>query len=74
MVFLDFWARRAVTTTLAPKFGGPTQKWGRAGLGRGGAATKSRAPVPEMRTCSPPTFPKKLKNNQALSLLDRPWR
>jgi hypothetical protein len=37
MVFSDLWARRAVKTTLAPKFGGPAQKWGRAGLGKGGA-------------------------------------
>jgi hypothetical protein len=25
-----------VKTTLVPKFGGPTQKWDRAGLGKGG--------------------------------------
>jgi hypothetical protein len=37
MVFSDFWAGRAVTTTLSPKFRGPTQRWGRAGLGEGGA-------------------------------------
>jgi hypothetical protein len=37
MVFSDLWAGWAVKTTLAPKFGGPAQKWGRAGLGGGGA-------------------------------------
>jgi hypothetical protein len=43
MVFSDFWAGQAVKTTLVPKFGSPIQKWARAGLGGGGAATKSRA-------------------------------
>jgi hypothetical protein len=61
MVFLDLWVGRAVTTTLASKFGSPAQRWGRAGLGRGGAATKLWAPVLEMHTCSPPTFPPKKK-------------
>jgi hypothetical protein len=34
--FFFFWARRAVKTTIVPKFGSPAQKWGRAGLGKGG--------------------------------------
>jgi hypothetical protein len=37
MVFSDLWAGQAVKTTLAPKFGGPAQRWDRAGLGKGGA-------------------------------------
>jgi hypothetical protein len=36
MVFSDLWAGRAMKTTLAPKFGGPVQRWGKAGLGKGG--------------------------------------
>jgi hypothetical protein len=37
MVFSDLWAGRVVKTTLALKFGGPAQRWDRAGLKRGGA-------------------------------------
>jgi hypothetical protein len=41
--------------TLAPKFGGPVQKWDRACLGgRGGLATKLQAPAPP--TPSPPVM------------------
>jgi hypothetical protein len=36
MVFSDLWVGRAVKTTLTPKFGGPAQRWGRVGLGKGG--------------------------------------
>jgi hypothetical protein len=37
MVFLNLWAGRAVNSTLASKFGGPAQRWGRTGLRKGGA-------------------------------------
>jgi hypothetical protein len=55
MVFSDLWAGRAVTTTLSPKFGSPTQRWGRAGQGGRGAASKSRAPAPWGDQRSPPS-------------------
>jgi hypothetical protein len=67
MVSFDLWVGWAVTTTLAPKFGGPAQRWGRAGLGRGGAATKLRALAPEMHTCNLPTFPNKILKNKIKS-------
>jgi hypothetical protein len=54
MVFSDFWARRAVKTTLAPKFGGPGQRWGRAGLGKGGAGWNPGPPFPPL---TPPPLP-----------------
>jgi hypothetical protein len=37
MVFSDLWAGRAINYTLATKFGGLAQRWGRARLKRGGA-------------------------------------
>ena len=37
MVFSDYWVGRVVKTTLVPKFGGPAQKWSRAGLPKKGA-------------------------------------
>jgi hypothetical protein len=47
MVFYDLWAGRAVKTTLAPKFGGLAQRWGRAGLKEGGAgANHGRGGLP----------------------------
>jgi hypothetical protein len=55
MVFSDFWTGWAVKTILAPKFGSPVQRWGRAGLGGSGAATKSWAPASLLATrgCPP---------------------
>jgi hypothetical protein len=45
MILFYLWARQAVKTTVAPKFGGHAQRWDRAGLGGGRAATKSQAPA-----------------------------
>jgi hypothetical protein len=42
MVFKKNLAGRAVKTILAPKFGDPTQRWDRAGLGKGGAGWNPR--------------------------------
>jgi hypothetical protein len=53
MVFSDLWAGRAVKTTLAPKFGRPAQRWGRAGLGKGGARWNPGPPFPPL---TPPPF------------------
>jgi hypothetical protein len=55
MVFSDFWAGRAVKTTLAPKFGGLAQRWGRAGLGKGGAGWWN--PGPPFPPLIPPPLP-----------------
>jgi hypothetical protein len=48
MIFSDLWAGRAVKTTLAPKFGGPAQRWGRAGLGKEGAGWNPGPPFPPL--------------------------
>jgi hypothetical protein len=55
MIFSDLWAGRAVKTTLAPKFGGPAQRWGRAGLGKGGAGWNPGPPFPPLTP--PPLLP-----------------
>jgi hypothetical protein len=41
MVYSDFWVARAVKYILGKNFGGPAQKWGRVGLGGGGARSNS---------------------------------
>jgi hypothetical protein len=69
MVFSNLWAGRAVKTTLAPKFGGPAQRWDRAGLGGGGpggAATKSRA------LASPPGNQRSPSQSEGLPMGQRP--
>jgi hypothetical protein len=43
-----------VKTTLAPKFGGPAQRWGRAGLRKGGARWNLGPPIPPL---IPPPLP-----------------
>jgi hypothetical protein len=53
MVFYYFWAGRAVKTILAPKFGGPVQKWSRAGLGNGGVGGNPGSPFLPL---TPPPF------------------
>jgi hypothetical protein len=50
MVFSNLWAGRAVKTTLAPKFGDLAERWGRAGLGKGGTRWNLWPPFP-------PTYP-----------------
>jgi hypothetical protein len=54
MVFFYLWVGWAVKTTLAPKFGGPVQRWGRAGLGKGGAGWNPGPPFPPL---TPPPLP-----------------
>jgi hypothetical protein len=56
MVFFNFWAGRAMKTILAPKFGGPAQRWDRAGLGKGGAGWNPRPPFPPL--IPPPLLPR----------------
>jgi hypothetical protein len=49
MVFSDLWAGRAVKTTLAPKFGGPAQRWAGLALekeGQGGIPGPPSSPLP----------------------------
>jgi hypothetical protein len=41
MVFLNFWTGQVVNSILASKFGGPVQRWGRAGLEEGGAGSNN---------------------------------
>jgi hypothetical protein len=43
MIFFYLWVRRAVKTTLGRNFAGPVQRWGRAGLGGGGAGSNTRS-------------------------------
>jgi hypothetical protein len=57
MVFSDLWTGRAVKTTLAPKFGGPTQRWGRAGLGKGGVGWNPGPPFPPLTSLPPLSSP-----------------
>jgi hypothetical protein len=66
MVFSDLWVGRAVKTILAPKFGGPAQRWGMASLGGGGAATKLRAPA------SPPGDQRSPPQSEGLPMVRRP--
>jgi hypothetical protein len=54
MVFSDLWAGWATKTTLAPKFGGPAQRWGRVGLVKGGAGWNPGPPFPPL---TPPPLP-----------------
>jgi hypothetical protein len=61
MVFSDLWAGRAVKTTLTPKFGGPAQKWGRVGLGKGGIGWNPRPPFPPL---TPPPPPLRLRGRE----------
>jgi hypothetical protein len=63
MVFSDLWAGRAVKTTLAPKFGSVAQRWGRAGLGKGGTGWNPGPPFPPL---NPPPLPPPF-------LLPSPW-
>jgi hypothetical protein len=70
MVFSDLWAGRAVKTTLAPKFGGPAQRWGKAGLGKGGAGWNPGPSFPRLTPPSPssplpPPFPLGLPASKA---------
>jgi hypothetical protein len=37
MIFFELWVGWAEKYTLGRKFGGPTQKWRKVGLGKGGA-------------------------------------
>jgi hypothetical protein len=46
MVFFNLWVGPAENYILGTKFGGLVQRWGTAGLGGGGATTKSRGPAP----------------------------
>jgi hypothetical protein len=57
MVFSDLWVGWVVKTTLAPKFGGPAQRWSRAGLGKGGAGWNLGPPCPHLSPSpsSPPS-------------------
>jgi hypothetical protein len=57
MVFSDFWVGRIVKTTLFPKFGGPAQKWDKAGLGKGGAWWNPEPPFSPLTPSPLPFLP-----------------
>jgi hypothetical protein len=69
MVFSDLWVRWAVKTTLAPKFGGPAQKWGRVGLGKGGIGWN---PGPPFSPLTPPSSSLPLGLGGREGLISRP--
>jgi hypothetical protein len=43
LYFFELWVGWAIKYTLSQKFGGPTQRWGRASLEEGGPGSNSRS-------------------------------
>jgi hypothetical protein len=75
MVFSDLWTRRAVKTILAPKFGSPAQRWGRAGLRKGGAGWNPGPPFPPLTPPPlPPPFLLSLEGGRPRGARHLPWR